>query len=161
MIEDLAVMSDDVVVGTVIGTETRWEGNVIVSVTRVAILETLKGVLREEQIEITQLGGTAVHPRTGIEMTMTASTQVEMRPGDEVVIFAARGADGKRRPVGGDQGVLGVRTEPRTGRKQVPIGPKQLVVKPGEQHTLSTEVLSLDELRVKIRESLDRAGGER
>ena len=121
---EMVGLSDEIVIGRVVDSEARWQGELIVTVTWVDIDEQLMGSTLG-RMELTQLGGTAVHPRTGIEVTLTASTQVEMRPGDEVLLFVSRATSGIRQIVGAQQGRYAIRLDSQSGRRLVPVGPKR------------------------------------
>jgi hypothetical protein len=155
-VEDMADLADEVVVGRVVSSEARWQGKLIVTVSRVQVDESLKGQVTNT-VEITQLGGTAVHPVIGAAVTMTASEQVTLRTGENVLLFLQKGRTGTRQVVGGPQGKFVVRTEPTTGATDLPVGPKQLTVRRGaEEETVATEVMTLDAMRQRLHAHLAR-----
>jgi len=157
-LEQMTGLAEEIVVGTVVDETTRWEGRLIVTVSTIEVDSALKG-RPESRIEITQLGGSAVHPQTGLAVTMTASSQVAMRPGEEVLLFVARSRSGLRQIVGAAQGKLSIRTNPRTGVKEIPVGPKQLGVTPGpDADRWSSEALTLESMRRRIEAALRAAG---
>ncbi len=159
-LDRMVALSEEIVVGQVTGIETSWRGRVIVSVATVEVGETIKGVGVPRNIEITQLGGTAVHPSTGLSVTMTASTHVALAEGEEVLLFVSRSPDGLRQIVGAQQGKYAIREDLRTGTRQLPVGPKRLVVVHGTAQTVvRTEPMTLDEMRVRIRGHVDRQAG--
>ena len=159
-LERMVSLSDEIVVGRVTGVETEWRGRVIVSVATVEIGELIVGPGRPRRIEITQLGGTAVHPDTGISVTMTASTHVALAEGEDVLLFVSRGDDGLRQIVGAQQGKYAIRENARTGVRQLPVGPKRLVVVRGSAETVvRTEPMTLDEMRTRIRGHAERQAG--
>ena len=97
-LEQMVELSQEIVVGTVVGSETRWEDRLIVTVTTLEIGEAIKGHGRG-RIEITQVGGTAVHPDTGVSITMTASTHVGFQSGEDVLFvhrFMSRSPTGNQ-----------------------------------------------------------------
>lgn len=154
--EEMVGLAEDIVVGRVVSSEARWQGKLIVTVSTVDVSESLKGPPRR-QIEITQLGGTAVHPVIGAPVTMTASDQVALPSGETVLLFVSTAKTGVRQLVGGAQGKFVVREEPTTGHRNVAVGPKQLkVMRAGDQHLVAAEAMSLDTMRERIRSSLQR-----
>ena len=153
-LNEMVDLSDEIVVGKVISETSRWEGRLIVTVATVAVEETIKGT-GAPMLEITQLGGTAVHPQSGLAMTMTASTQVSLKPGEDVLLFVHRTSAGRRQLVGGGQGRLVIRENPATQVREIPVGPKRLDVLRGEERdTLRTAVMTLDAMRERIRATM-------
>jgi hypothetical protein len=96
---------------------------------------------------------------------MNVSEQVIFRPGEEVLLFVHKTTTGARQLVGGPQGKFVVREQPTTGAKEVPVGPKRLkVLQRDGQQMVTSEVVTLDAMRDRIRAYLDRgthAGGTR
>jgi len=154
--EQMVDTAEEIVVGRVVSSEARWQGKLIVTVSTVEVSEALKGPAHR-RIEITQLGGTAVHPVIGTPVTMTASDQVALRSGEDVLLFVSTSKTGVRQLVGGAQGKFVVREEPTTGKSSVPVGPKQLkVVREGDQHRVAAEATTLDTMRERIRSCVQR-----
>lgn len=159
-LDQLVQLSDEIVVGRVVASETRWQGKVIVTVATIEVEETIKGE-GAARLEITQLGGTAVHARTGLSVTMTASTQVALTPGDDVLLFVSRLPGETRQLVGAQQGRLSIRENPQTRVREIPVGPKRLeVLRGAERDRVATKVLTLEDMRERIRARL-RLGGSR
>jgi len=161
--EEMVGIAEDIVVGRVVSSEARWQGKLIVTVSTVEVSEALKGPARR-QIDITQLGGTAVHPVIGAPVTMTASDQVALRPGENVLLFVSTAKTGVRQLVGAAQGKFVVREEVAAGASNLPVGPKQLkVVREDDHHMVGAEAMTLDTMRERIRACLQRqekaAGG--
>lgn len=160
-LEEMVDLSNTIVVGRVTDTETRWEGRLIVTVATVAVEETIKGG-REAQLQITQLGGTAVHPDTGIAMSMSASTQASLKVGEDVLLFVAGTGPALRQLVGGAQGMFAVRDNPQTGVRELPVGPKQLeVVRDDRQDEITVEAMTLDAMRSRIRNRVEQTATSR
>lgn len=155
-VEEMVDLSEDIVVGRVVSNAARWQGKLIVTVSTIQVNESLKG-RSGNQIEITQLGGTAVHPVIGAPVTMTVSEQAALRPGEEVLLFVHTEQTGARQLVGGAQGKFVVQEEPATGKRKLPVAPKQLSVMRGrDQDTVATENMSLDNMRQRIRAQMER-----
>ena len=155
-LEEMVGYSDEIVVGRIASAESRWQGRLIVTVATVEIEEALKGG-RSQRLDVTQLGGTAVHPRTGLSVTMSASTQVTLEPGTDVLLFVSRAASGQRQLVGAQQGVFRIRENPRTRVREIPVGPKRLTTERGaERDTVRSEAQTLDAMRERIRTVVDR-----
>ena len=155
-LEQMVALSEEVVVGTVQSTETHWQGKLIVTVATVEVSEAVKGQ-PTAIVEITQLGGSAVHPYTGIPVTMTALTQVALDPGEEVLLFVDRTGTGLRQLVGAQQGKYVIREHPRSREKLIPIGPKRLVVvRDAGRTSVGTDVMTLDVMRERIRSIVER-----
>lgn len=151
-LDEVADLSTEVVVGRVVASESRWQGRLIVTVTTVDVLESLKGAPGGPRVEVTQLGGRAPHPRTGVVMDMSASTFAALDTGQEVVLFLHRGKGGLRQLVGGPQGRLVVRENPKTRVREIPVGAKQLNV---AGDAVEVGPMTLDTLRERVR---SRAG---
>jgi hypothetical protein len=155
-LDDMVALSEEIVVGHVVSSEARWHGKLIVTISKIEVSESLKGQAGR-QIEITQLGGTAVHPVIGAPVTMTASDQVALRSGENVLLFVSKTKSGVRQLVGGAQGKFVVREETATGTTDLPVGPKQLkVVREGDLHVVSAEAMPLGTMRERIRSCLRR-----
>lgn len=158
-VEELVDLSSDIVVGRVVGNEVLWQGKLIFTVTTVEVEEALKGAGGSPRVEVTQLGGTAPHPRTGLPMTMSASTFAPLETGQEVLLFLHRGRTGARGLVGAQQGRMLVRENPATGRREIPVGEKRLDVHraAGVPDEVAVRVMTLDAMRERIRA---RVGGK-
>lgn len=160
-LEELIDLSTEVVVGRVVSNETQWEGRLIVTVSTVEVEESIKGHA-PSRIEITQLGGTAVHPTTGLAVTMSASHQVGLGIGEEVLLFVHRTDRGLRQIVGAQQGKYVVREDARSGEAQLPVAPKRLVVtREPDGTSVRAEPMTLDAMRERIRERVERTAGGR
>lgn len=148
---ELVGLSQEIVVGRVLHARARWEGRLVVTSTVVRVEEALKGS-PASKIKITQLGGTAVHPRLRAPVTMTASTYTDLAPGEHVVLFLEEQRPGRRGIVGAQQGKFVVHDEPEGGRATVPVGPKALrVTRDGAHVTLGADTMTLDAMRDRIR----------
>jgi len=153
-LEQIVDYSDEIVIGKVISSEARWQGKLIVTVSQVEVRESLKGAAAQT-IEITRLGGSAVHPTSGIAVTMDASTFVELQPGEEILLFVSRDANGVGQLVGAEQGRMRIRTDPKSGLRELPMAPKRLDVLRGQdQDTIRSGLMTLDEMRRRIQRRL-------
>lgn len=160
-VDELTDLSTEVVVGRVVSHATHWEGRLIVTVSTVEVGESIKG-RAPSRIEITQLGGMAVHPETGLAVTMSASHQVSLGIGEEVLLFVHRTDRGLRQIVGAQQGKYVVREDARSGEAQLPVAPKRLVVtRDAEGTRVQAEPMSLDTMRERIRTRVERTAGGR
>jgi hypothetical protein len=158
-LDGIVELSQEIVVGRVTVLETAWRGRLIVSIVTVEVVETIKGGGVPPRIEITQLGGTAVHPDTGLSVTMTASSHVALAEGEDVLLFVSRTSDGLRQIVGAQQGKYAIRMNARTGERELPVGPKRLVVAPGTSgNVVRADTMTLDEMRTRIRGHVERQG---
>jgi hypothetical protein len=152
-LDDLIDTADEIVVGTVAESSARWEGRLVVTTSVVEVEESLKGGAGR-RIEITQLGGTAVHPVIGKPVTINASSFTALAPGERVVLFVDHRRPAVRQLVGAQQGKLAVRPDP-SGTPSVAVGPKRLAGRTdGARATITTEAMSLDELRRHVRARL-------
>ncbi len=142
--------AQEIVVGSVVQSRARWQGKLIVTQSRIRVDETLKGRPGAE-IVVSQLGGTAVHPRTGLSISMSASGQALLREGQSVLLFVARRDGGPRLLLGGAQGRYVIRTDP-DGTARIAVGPKTLeVLRERGRVGIAAEAISLDDMREKIR----------
>jgi len=162
-LEQMVDLSQEIVVGNVVGSATRWEGRLVVTITTIEIDEAIKGQ-RSGRIEITQVGGTATHPDTGLSVTMTASTQVGFQSGQDVLLFVARSPEGLRQIVGAQRGMYRVGTDPTTGVRRLIQGPKRLHATPGDRsqgdpadRAIEAEPVTLGEMRKRIHAHMDAA----
>lgn len=157
-LEQMVGLADEIVMGRVMSNVSRWEGKKIVTVTTIRVEEAISG-RPGLQIEIAQLGGTAVHPKLGVPITMTVSEQVAFRQDEQVLLFLKEERPGKRLLVGGHQGKFVVREDPQTQKKDLPVGPKRLkVFREDERTTIAPEPITLDEMRERIRAHMDHLG---
>src|SRR5262249_32533286 len=111
--------------------------------------EGLKGNPPHE-VTITQLGGTAVHPRLGAAVTTEASTFTTLERGESVVLFVDR-QRGLRGLVGAQQGKIVV-APPEPGKaRALAVGPKKLRTDPkAPPGLIDTRGMTLDELRARV-----------
>jgi len=153
-LDQMVGLSEEIVVGRVVQSRPRWEGRLIVTVATVDVEESIKGAA-PARIEIVELGGSAVHPETGLEVTMTASTQVSLEVGEDVLLFVHHTAAGLRQLVGAQQGSMVIRRDETTGLRVLPAAPKQLEVERGAaRSTVRAETMTLDTMRARIRARL-------
>lgn len=143
-IDDLVALSDEIVVGRVVASEVRWQGELIVTVATIEVVDAWVGSAR--RLEVTELGGTALHPRTGIRMRMEASTRSALRDGEEWLLFLARGRAGLRAIVGGRQGAFEV------NERAIAVGPKRF----DGDRTLRARAITLDEMRREVGDAIER-----
>ena len=155
-LDEMVALADDIVVGRVLRSEAQWRGKLIVTVSTVAVDEALKGTPRGE-VAITQLGGTTVHPRLGVPVTMSVSEEAALSPGEAVVLFVRQTQPGTRQLVGGAQGKLLVRPDPVSGVSTVPGAAHDLLVRrDGGKRTIETTAPTLDTVRDRIRAAVTR-----
>ena len=158
-VEQRVDLSEEIVVGRVVDSVTEWQGKLIVTVSTVEISETIKG-RTAGTVEVTQLGGTAVHPELGISVTMTASSHVGLAAGEEVLLFLGRRGSGPLQLVGAQAGKYVIRPNPLTGRQELPVGPKVLDATRGDRHdAVRAEPVSLDSMRRRIRTHMGESPG--
>ena len=147
-LDELIDLSEEVVVGEVVASTSRWQQRLVVTDTVVRVEEAMKGGTAGE-ITITQPGGTAVHPRLGASVTTQASTFTALQTGETVVLFVEQRA-GVRTLVGAQQGKLVV--EPAGAkqgqRRALAVGPKKLHEE--ADGVVETRAMSLDELRARV-----------
>jgi len=158
-LDELIDLSQEIVVGEVVGSTARWQGRFVVTDTEVRIEEGLKGN-PPPTVTITQPGGTAVHPRLGAAVTTQASTFTSFVPGEAVILFVDR-QRGQRSLVGAQQGKLVV--APPAGGKTggLAVGPRKLMLAPGAPPGLiDTRGMTLEELRERVA-ARGKAGGRR
>ena len=158
-LDELITAASEIVVGEVVASEARFEGRLVVTRSTVQVEESLKGA-PGARLEVTQLGGTAVHPVIGASITMDVSSYTAFRPGEKVVLFVEPRRPEGRQLVGAEQGKLLIREETATGTRNLPVGPKRLRLfrEPGRD-LVTPEVMTLDDLRARIRERLTRPAG--
>jgi hypothetical protein len=160
-LDELVDHSSEIVVGTVTGSEARWQGKLIVTRSTIHVEEPLKGQPSAD-VQVSQLGGTAVHPVIGKPVSMTVSSFVAFQPGEHVVVFLEPAPSGERQVVGAQQGKLVLREGAVPGEASVPVGPKALrVFRDGAHGTVMPEAMTLDALRDRIRARLRAAEGGR
>lgn len=97
--------ADTVVRAECTGVRSEWVKNRIVTRSQFTVSDDLtqKGT---RQIEVTTLGGTAVHPRLKVKMIATVSEQPEVRVNDQAFLFTRRAPTGENVLVGGEQGYV-------------------------------------------------------
>ena len=158
-VEERVDLSEEIVVGRVVDSMTEWQGKLIVTVSTVEVSETIKG-RTAGTVEVTQLGGTAAHPDSGISVTMTASSHVALAAGEEVLLFLGRRGSGPLQLVGAQAGKYVVRPNPLTGLRELPVGPKVLDTTRGDrQDAVRAESISLDTMRRRIRTHMGESPG--
>ncbi len=88
-VEQLVDYADEVVIGEITENTSAWQGKKIFTTSTVRVDEALKGE-PEAEVEVVQLGGTAVHPVLGTPMRMDVSGYASFRVGERVVLFLQR-----------------------------------------------------------------------
>lgn len=143
--------ADDIIVGKVKQSDSKWKGKLIITTTTISIDEVIKGNA-DRELSVVQLGGTAVHPKIGESVTMTASGQVAFQEGEEVLLFIQKKRVGEHYLVGGAQGKFEIHEDKAKKIKMLPIGPKQLkVLKKKDSINVTSENMTLDDMRKYIR----------
>jgi hypothetical protein len=157
-LDEMIDLSEEIVRGEVTGSSARWQGKLIVTDTTVRVDEAMKGAPPRE-ITLTQLGGTAVHPRLGAAVRMEASSFTAMAAGEAVVLFVDR-KGAVRRLVGAQQGKLVLREDTAAKKPAVAVGPKRLrVLSEAREGPIGATGMTLDELRARVRTRVE--GGRR
>lgn len=155
-LEQMTDLADEIVVGKVTSSVPRWQGRLIVTVSTIEVIESIKGQIGLT-MEITQLGGTAVHPRLKVPVHMSASGSAVLNPGEEVLLFVRRAKGGIRDLIGGPQGKLVVKVDPVTGDKIIPIGNKEISGTDEKgRRTITAGETTLNEIRRKIKDHIQR-----
>jgi hypothetical protein len=156
VLEDMTDMADEIVVGKVIANESHWQGKLIVTVSTIEVNETVKGQ-PAPTVEITQFGGTAVHPKLKAPVHMSASASAVLTPGDQVLLFMRKTKSGTRDLIGGSQGKFSVTVDKKTGDRIIPVGPKELaVLKQDGKQTVTHKHVTLNEMRRRIEDRIQK-----
>lgn len=149
-LEQMTGLADEIVVGKVTSSVPIWQGRLIVTVSTIQVQESIKGQ-PGPTVEITQLGGTAVHPRIHAPVHMSASGSAVLNPGEEVLLFVRRTKQGTRDLIGGAQGKLVVEVDPVTGEKIIPVGPKEIEGSDQDgKRKITPRPITLDEVRQRV-----------
>lgn len=149
-IDEMVDLADEVVIGQVVASDARWRGKKIVTTATLRIDEALKGEPGSE-VEIVQLGGTAVHPVLRSEIRMEASGFTSLETGEFVMLFMTRDQRNQRHLVAGAQGKFVIEVE-ETGDETVAVAPKRLQVVRSEGRAVLLEgrPMTLDALKERV-----------
>ncbi len=149
-LHEMTDLADEIVVGKVTESVARWQGKLIVTVSRIQVEESIKGQ-PGSTMEITQLGGIAVHPQLKAPVHMSASASAVLNPGEEVMLFVRKDKSGVRDLIGGPHGKLSVTVDPDTGDKIIHGGRKELVGSDENgRRTIRQREVTLNEMRREV-----------
>lgn len=124
-LSELTSEASDIVLGRCTTTHSRWQDDKIVTDATIDVSLTLKGD-ETPHMTITLLGGTAMHPRLNVPVTMNVPGGAVFKEGEEVLVFSKTSASGIHQLVGLSQGKFLVETDVMTGEKVIPVGQKKL-----------------------------------
>jgi len=159
-IDDMVDLADEVVVAEVVDSRVHWEGNKILTTSSLQVEESWKGEPGSE-VEIVQIGGTAVHPVLGSEIRMEASGFVSLETGESVVLFMKRDVRNRRHLVSGAQGKFRIERQ-QGGIKAMSDAPKSLeVTREGRDTHIKGSRMTLDTLEQKVRKRIEARRIER
>lgn len=153
-LEEKSNLADEIVVGKVTSSLSSWQGRLIVTVSTIQVQESIKGQ-PGPAVEITQLGGTAVHPGIHAPVHMSASGSAVLNSGEEVLLFVRKTKGGTRDLIGGPQGKLVVSVDPVTGEKIIPVGPKEIEGSDQDgKRKITLRQMTLNEVRQRIKKEM-------
>jgi hypothetical protein len=145
-LDDMILKSTEIVRGRVVSSSVIERGPVLYTVSRVQILEGLKGALGSH-IDVAVRGGSSGGQR------QTFSGAPELKAGAEYVLFLWTGRSGLTHVIGFSQGVFDVRREKngQTFASRAPI--KETLLDPSTKQEVEDHGLSipLEELLARIR----------
>ena len=163
-LSQMSTMADSIIVGRTTAVQTEWRGNKIFTKATVQIDQHIKGN-GNTTIEITSLGGTAMHPTLNVPVTMSVGGGLSFRQNEEVVLFTKQSTQGLNQVIGMSLGKFEVKTDRDSGRKRVPLSQKKLDMMPPGTYTPKAKInggnidralkprdMNLDEFITKIRE---------
>ncbi|MCG9760992.1 hypothetical protein CWC29_021985 [Pseudoalteromonas sp. S4498] len=103
-------LADTVVQGKVMSKRSEWRDGQIITLNQVLVRDDLsasaKNIPARNEIVITQLGGTALHPVLNVEVTQHISHQILLREGEEALYFTRKSELGEQRLVSGADSVV-------------------------------------------------------
>lgn len=111
-IEQLATRSDLVVRGHTLSVQSAWDQGRIVTIARMHVVETLRGVPTGDPIEVVTLGGSM----GGTRMVVVGGPTFDL--GEDVVLFLSRREDGRYGVVDLGQGKFEIHRD-AAGREQL------------------------------------------
>jgi uncharacterized protein (DUF2249 family) len=158
-IDEMVDQADEVVVGEVVSNVARWRGKKIFTTSTLRVDDSLKGDAGSE-VEIEQVGGTAMHPVLGSEIRMEASGFASLKTGESVVLFVKRDTQNRRHLVAGAQGKF-VIDRKEAGDEIIDVAPKRLQVINSEGRALLLEgqPMTLDALKQRVEGRLELRRG--
>jgi len=165
-LSQMSVMADSIIVGRCTAVQPEWRGGKIFTKTTVQIDQHIKGN-GNNTMEITSLGGTAIHPTLNVPVTMSVGGGLSFQENEEVVLFTKRSPQGMHQVIGMSLGKFEVKTERETRRKLVPLSQKKLdMMPPGTftprakknggdiEQSLKPRDMDLNEFIQKIRDNI-------
>ena len=171
-LHELVEAADQIVIGRCVAVKSRWASNKIYTDNEIEITENLKGN-GIKRYTVTTLGGTAVHPKLNVPITMSVPGGVQFQLDEEVILFTKKNSVGQNQVVGLNQGKFKIKTDKETGKKTIPVGIKKLQHKkgvakqaiPAEPHTeteateetvITTREVELSEFIIEIKQHVDK-----
>ena len=116
--DKLLLSSDQVVYGQFTETQSVWKGNKIITLGHFEVEEVIKGS-QQTFVEVEMMGGTALHPRLKVPVTMKASDGVNFAAGERAVLLLRNTSGKTYQIVGMNSGKMLVLDDPATGEKLV------------------------------------------
>lgn len=167
-LSQMSRMADSIVVGRCASVQSEWRGNKIFTRATIQIEQHIKGN-GNTAIEVTSLGGTAIHPTLNVPVTMSVGGGLSFKQDEEVVLFTKRNRQGMNQVIGMSLGKFEVKTDQETGIKKIPFSQKKIdIMPPGTfaprsksdnkiiDKSLKPRDLELNEFIEKIRENVNK-----
>jgi hypothetical protein len=155
-LDQLAAGSDAVARVNFSSAETRWENGTIWTITKVKVVETMKGNLPGE-ISVRLPGGRVGH------LTATVEGTPRFHPGDDAIVFLKISRAGGFTVAGWVEGTFRILRDPRTGNQTVTQDSSAFAVFDPATRTFRTEGvhrMPMDEFRARLASALARSEGK-
>jgi hypothetical protein len=155
-LDQLAAGSDAVARVRCAGGEARWENGSIWTLTKLQVVETMKGQL-PSQISIRLPGGRVGHLTAAVDGTP------KFRPGDDAIVFLAVSPAGEYTVAGWVEGTFRISVDPQNGGQTVTQDSSAFAVFDAATRTFRTEGvrrMPIGEFRARLAASLARDEGK-
>ena len=155
-LDQLAAGSDAVARVNFSSAETRWENGTIWTITKVKVVETMKGNLPGE-ISVRLPGGRVGH------LTATVEGTPRFHPGDDAIVFLKISRAGGFTVAGWVEGTFRILRDPRTGNQTVTQDSSAFAVFDPGTRTFRTEGvhrMPIDEFRGRLASAVARSEGK-
>jgi len=158
-LEKLLARAELVVHGHFIDVSSGWQGKKIITRGSFQIEHLVKGQ-QQGVINVEYMGGTAMHPRLQVPVTMKASDSVSFSQGEEAVLMLRLAHDDRYQIIGMSRGKIPVQSDANGDKYVVGFSRIQGATSAanGQQTTISGEAMTLDEFIAFAQSLLARKG---
>lgn len=152
-LSDLVRLADRIDVVRCTDMKGYWQGKNIVTDNQLLVLKTIKSLQPSQQLVVTTLGGTAIHPRLKAPVNMTVPGGADFSLNQETLIFTKQMPNGQYQLIAFSQGMFAIDTDATSGKRVIPVGFKVLTNEEGtdQEFLYSTRLMGEPGTKIGVR----------